>query len=111
MAKKATKLTKAMTRTDILADLAESTELTKKDVGRVIDGLADLIELHVNKRSVGTFTLPGLLKVKVVATPARKAKKNVPNPFRPGETMDVAARPAGRKVKILALKKLKDMAV
>ncbi len=110
MAKKATKLTKAMTRTEILADLAESTDLTKKDVGRVLDGLAEIIQRHVNKRSVGTFTLPGLLKVKVVATPARKAKKNVPNPFKPGETMDVAAKPAGRKVRILALKKLKDMA-
>ena len=104
------KLTKAMTRTEILADLAERTELSKKEVGLVLDGLGEIIEQHVKKRSVGTFTLPGLLKVKVVATPARKAKKNVPNPFKPGETMDVAARPAGRKVKVLALKKLKDMA-
>ncbi len=104
------KLTKPMTRTEILADLAERTELSKKEVGLVLDGLAEIIEQHVKKRSVGSFTLPGLLKVKVVATPARKAKKNVPNPFKPGETMDVAARPAGRKVKVLALKKLKDMA-
>ena len=110
MAKKATKLTKAMTKTEILADLAESTELSKQDINRVLEGLGDIIERHVGKRSVGNFTLPGLLKIKVVATPARKAQKGVPNPFRPGETMDVAARPAGRKVKILPLKKLKEMA-
>ena len=110
MAKKSAKLTKAMTRSEIVADLAEGTDLSKKQIGQVLDGLAEIIERHVKKRSVGMFTLPGLLKVKVVATPARKAQKGVPNPFRPGETMDVAARPAGRKVKILPLKKLKEMA-
>ena len=109
MAKKATKLEKAMTKSEILAEIAAATELPRKDVGRVLDQLAVLIERHIAKKSVGTFTLPGLLKVKVVQTPARPARKGVPNPFRPGETMDVAARPARRKVKVLPLKKLKAM--
>ena len=34
----------------------------------------------------------------------------VQNPFRPGETMDVKAKPASTSVKVLPLKKLKDMA-
>ena len=51
----------------------------------------------------------GLLRVKVVQSPARPARKGVPNPFRPGETMDVAAKPARRKVKALPLSKLKAM--
>jgi nucleoid DNA-binding protein len=109
MAKKATSLDKAMGKGEILAELAASTELSRKDVGRVLDALAALIERHIAKRSVGTFTLPGLLKVKVVQTPARPARKGVPNPFRPGETMDVAAKPARRKVKVLPLSKLKAM--
>ena len=109
MAKKTTRLDKAMGKGEILAELAASTELPKKDVGRVLDELAALIERHIAKRSVGTFTLPGLLKVKVVQTPARPARKGVPNPFRPGETMDVAAKPARRKVKVLPLSKLKAM--
>jgi len=109
MAKKATKLEKAMSKSEILAEIAAATELPRKDVGRVLDQLAVLIERHIAKKSVGTFTLPGLLKVKVVQTPARPARKGVPNPFRPGETMDVAARPARRKVKVLPLKKLKAM--
>ena len=109
MAKKTTKLDKAMGKGEILAELAASTELPKKDVGRVLDELAALIERHIAKRSVGTFTLPGLLRVKVVQTPARPARKGVPNPFRPGETMDVAAKPARRKVKVLPLSKLKAM--
>jgi nucleoid DNA-binding protein len=109
MAKKATRLDKAMGKGDILTALAASTELPKKDVGRVLDALAELIERHIAQRSVGMFTLPGLLKVKVVQTPARPARQGVPNPFRPGETMDVAAKPARRKVKVLPLSKLKAM--
>ena len=30
------------------------------------------------------ITLPGILNIKTVKKPARKAQKNVPNPFRPG---------------------------
>jgi nucleoid DNA-binding protein len=109
MAKKTTRLDKAMGKGEILAALAASTKLPKKAVGRVLDELAALIERHIAQRSVGMFTLPGLLKVKVVQTPARPARKGVPNPFRPGETMDVAAKPARRKVKVLPLSKLKAM--
>ena len=109
MAKKRTKIEKALSKSEILAELAERTELSRKDVGRVFDELAVLIEQHVGKRSVGTFTLPGLLKIKIVQRPARPARRGVPNPFRPGETMDVAAKPASRKVKVLPLTKLKSM--
>ena len=65
MAKK-TKLEKAMNKSEILAELAGSTQLSKRDVGRVLDALSAVIERHIAKRSVGTFALPGLLKVKVV---------------------------------------------
>lgn len=109
MAKKTTKLDKAMGKGELLAELAAGTELPKKDVARVLDALAALIEKHIAKQSVGMFTLPGLLRIKVVQSPARPARKGVPNPFRPGEIMDVAAKPARRKVKVLPLKKLKEM--
>ena len=109
MAKKPTKIEKAMGKGEILAELADRTELSKKQVGQVLEELSALIGRHIAQRSVGTFTLPGLLRVKVVQTPARPARKGVPNPFRPGETMDVAAKPARRKVKVLPLKRLKSM--
>ncbi|HEY0301956.1 MAG TPA: HU family DNA-binding protein [Rhizomicrobium sp.] len=109
MAKKSSKIEKAMTKSEILTELAERTELARKDVGRVLDELSTLIARHVAKQSVGAFALPGLLKIKVVQRPARPAKKGVPNPFKPGETMDVAAKPASRKVKVLPLAKLKGM--
>lgn len=98
------------TKTQIVSEIAESTQLSRGQVNSVLDELSDIIEGHIKKRAVGEFTLPGLLKIKTVKKPARKARKNVPNPFRPGETMDVAAKPASTTVKVLALKKLKEMA-
>ena len=107
--KKAAALKEAMSKTQLLAELAENTELTKAQVASVLEELGTIVERHITKRAVGTFTLPGLLKIQAVTKPARKAQKGVPNPFRPGETMDVAAKPASVKVKVIALKKLKDM--
>ncbi|RLU01510.1 HU family DNA-binding protein [Ketobacter sp.] len=108
--KKPVVVKEAMTKTQILNTIAENTELSRKQVQAVLDELSTLIEAHVKPRGVGTFTVPGLMKIKTIKKPAQKARKNVPNPFRPGETMDVAAKPASTRVKVLPLKKLKDMA-
>ena len=107
---KTTAVRATRTKTQLYAEIAENTGLAKKDVAAVFDELAVAVERHVKKGAVGQFTLPGLLKIKTGKKPARKAQKGVPNPFRPGETMDVAAKPASVQVKALALKKLKDMA-
>jgi len=107
-AKKLTPITERFTKTQIIAQLAEDTNLSKKDVTAVLDGLSDLIERHIKKRAVGDFTLPGLFKIKTVKKPARKARKGI-NPFT-GQETTFAARPASISVKISALKKLKDMA-
>ena len=104
------KLSEAMTKTQIFSDIAEKTALTRRQVSDVFGALESVIERHVCKGAVGVCTIPGLMKIKVNKKPARRARKNVPNPFRPGETMDVKAKPASTTVKILPLKKLKDMA-
>lgn len=49
------------------------------------------------------------LTIHLYKVPARKAEKGVPNPFKPGELMDRPAKPAYCKVKVRALKLLKDM--
>jgi nucleoid DNA-binding protein len=100
----------AYTKTQLYIHIAEETGLSRKDVAKVFDSLNDVIEGHVKSRGAGEFKVPGLMKVKVNKKPATKARKNVPNPFRPGEFMDVAAKPARKVVKILPLKALKDMA-
>lgn len=109
-ATKSAPIAEKYTKTQILADIAENTSLTRKQVSDVLDELAVVIERHLAKKGAGEFVLPGLLKIKAVKKPAKKARKNVPNPFKPGEFMDVAAKPASTSVKVLPLKRLKDMA-
>lgn len=99
-----------MTKTGILSEIATSTGLSRKQVGAVMDELESIIDRHIKKRGPGEFSLPGLLKIKTVKKPAQRARKGVPNPFKPGETMDVPAKPASVRVKVTPLKKLKEMA-
>jgi len=96
-----------MTKTALFANIAETTELSKKDVANVFDALADIINGHIKKGAIGSFTLPGLLKVKTIRKPATKKRKGV-NPFT-GEDTIFQAKPARTVVKVLPLKKMKDM--
>jgi nucleoid DNA-binding protein len=107
MAKTAAK--KPPTKTEIYASISESTGVAKKDVAAVFDALVDEISKALSKKGSQAFTIPGLCKIVVQHKPAQPAKKGVPNPFKPGELMDVAAKPAKNVVKVRALKKLKDM--
>lgn len=109
--RKAPAIQKKYTKTEILNEISQNTAVSKKEVAAVLEELGVLIERHVKKRAVGEFTLPGLLKIKSVARPARPARKNVPNPFRPGELMDIPRKAATIRVKVLPLKKLKEFAL
>ena len=64
----------------------------------------------LNASLVSPIAIPGLVKIEKKKVPARAAQKGVPNPFKPGELMDRPAKPAYSKVKVRALKLLKDMA-
>jgi len=110
-ARKSSAIQQKYTKTAILNEISENTDLTKKQISEVLDELSLIIERHLKKRAVGEFTLPGLLKIKSVSRPARPARKNVPNPFKPGEFMDIPKKPATTRVKILPLKKLKEFAL
>ncbi|MFO8024296.1 HU family DNA-binding protein [Thiohalophilus sp.] len=97
-----------MTKSALYATIAERTELQKKQVAAVFDELATIINGHVKRNGAGVFTLPGLLKIKVVRKPATKARKGI-NPFT-GEPTVFKAKPARNVVKAQPLKALKDMA-
>jgi nucleoid DNA-binding protein len=108
MAKAAPK--KPPTKTEIMSNIADATGLSKKEVAAVFEALQAEIKKSLGPRGSGAFAIPGLLKIEKKRVPARKAKKGVPNPFKPGELMDVPARPAYNKVRVRPLKNLKDMA-
>ena len=98
---------KTRTKSQVFGDLAETNELTRKQVSNIFDNLAGMIKKDLGKKGPGTFTVPGLMKIKVVRKPATKARKGT-NPFT-GEEMMFKAKPARNVVKVLALKGLKDM--
>ena len=97
-----------MNKTALYSAISDATEVSKKDVAKVFDALSDVINGHIRKNAAGTFTLPGLFKVKTVRKPATKARKGI-NPFTGEETV-FKAKPARTVVKVLPLKKVKDMA-
>jgi nucleoid DNA-binding protein len=109
VAKKLTTIKDKLSKTQILEQIAENTGLSRKQVAAVLDSLTDVIEAHVNKRSIGEFVLPGLLKISTLRKPAVKARKGI-NPFTKEEVM-FKAKPATTVVKVRPLKKLKDMAL
>ncbi len=98
---------KARTKSQVFGTLADDADLTRKQVGVLFDGLGSMIKHDLGKRGPGTFTVPGLMKIKVVRKPATKARKGI-NPFT-GQEMMFKAKPARNVVKVLALKSLKDM--
>jgi len=106
--KRITAIKEPMTKTAMMATIAEQTGLAKKDVAAVFESLSGIIEGHIKKNAAGTCTVPGLMKIKTIRKPAQKARKGI-NPFTGEETM-FKAKPARTVVKVLPLKKLKDMA-
>lgn len=105
--KKATAVKKAPTKSEILAHISDKTCLTRKEVSGVFEELEVLIKKNLGRRGPGVFTVPGLMKIKVVRKPATKSRKGI-NPFT-REEMVFKAKPARNVVKVLALKNLKEM--
>ena len=95
----------APTKSEILNAIAKDTKLSRKQVSSVFDSMNGVIKKSL--RSNGLFTMPGLLKLKVVKKPATKEREGT-NPFT-GEKMTFKAKPASKKVRALPLKALKSM--
>lgn len=101
---------KSPSKSEVLASISESTGVAKKEVSAVLEALAGEIKKALSSKGPGVFAVPGLVKIEKKKVPAKPARKGVPNPFKPGELMDVAAKPASTKIKVRALKQLKAMA-
>jgi nucleoid DNA-binding protein len=109
VAKKATAaITTKLSKSQIYAEVAETTGLNRKQVASVLEELESLISRSVGKKGVGEFTVPGLLKITTVKKPATKARKGV-SPFT-GEEITFKAKPARTLIKVRPLKKLKTFA-
>jgi hypothetical protein len=98
----------AFNKTSLITHLAELAAVEVKAVKAVVASLEATILASVHKKGLGSFTLPGLLKVNVINVPAKKKRTGI-DPFTKQERV-FAAKPASVKIKTRALKKLKDAA-
>ena len=94
----------AFNKTGLINHLAEMAAAEVKTVKAVFASLEATIMASLNKKGLGSFTLPGLLKVNVVNVPAKKKRVGI-DPFTKVERT-FAAKPASVKIKTRALKKL-----
>ncbi len=90
------KVAKALTKSQIVAKLADETALTKKQISAVLDAQSKL----AYKNAKNGFTLPGLGKLVLVARKARMGR----NP-KTGEQIKIAAK---KVVKFRVAKAAKD---
>ena len=89
-------MAKALTKSQIAAEIATKTGVTKKAAGEILQSLVDL----AYKNAKNTFTLPGLGKLVLVNRKARMGR----NPAT-GEAIKIAAK---RVVKFRVAKAAKD---
>lgn len=99
-----------LTKSALLTQIAENTELSRKQVSAVLAELEGAMLGSVHPSGHGEFIYPGLFKVALRKVPARKAGTMIRNPAT-GEMVKAAAKPASVRVKIRPLAKLKAAAI
>ncbi len=97
---------KALTKAQLKQRIADETGLSAKQVASVMDKIAETCMSELNRKGVGVFTIPGLVKVRKVFKPATKEKQGT-NPLTK-QPMTIKAKPARNVVRVRALKALKD---
>ncbi|AJW46891.1 MULTISPECIES: HU family DNA-binding protein [Ralstonia] len=102
-------LKNTFTKASLVSHLAEQAAVDAKSVKAVLQHLEHTILGALHKKGAGEFTLPGLFKVTSVKVPATKRRFGK-NPFT-GLEQWFEAKPATVRVKVRALKKVKDAAV
>ena len=97
---------KRLTKAQVISEIAEYSELDKKSVSRVFEGLTELVKKELKKQN-GEFVIPDLIKLKTVRKPATKDRPGI-NPFTK-QPIIIKGKPASKKIRATALKALKDL--
>lgn len=99
----------SFTKASLITHLVQDTGLEPKVVKAVMGSLENTVLASINKKGLGEFTLPGLLKISTQKVAAKKRRFGK-DPFT-GEERWFDAKPATVRIKARALKKLKDAAL
>ncbi|SPB17797.1 DNA-binding protein BpH [Caballeronia novacaledonica] len=96
------------TKASLVTHVAAQAGVEPKQAKAILAALEDTILGSVHKKGLGEFTLSGLLKINVQKVEAKKRRFGK-DPFT-GEERWFDAKPATVRLKVRALKKLKDAA-
>jgi nucleoid DNA-binding protein len=106
-AAKPAKSAKAITKSEIYAEVAASADISKAQVKAVFEALHELVVKQLSKKTA-KIILPGLLRLTAKKTKAQKGGQTKPDPFNPGKTFITKDKPAGVKVKAFPVKALNE---
>lgn len=98
---------KALTKSAFLAELAEKTELSKKQVDGVLDALVELVKKELSGKGAGKVVIPGLARMTVTKVKAVKGGVEKKNPLT-GAMYITKDKPAYNKVRLSPIKALKE---
>lgn len=96
---------KSINKSELFAQLAEHTEMSKGDVKKFYEALTEVILKNLGKKGPGALTLPGLFKLTTVRKGPVKGGQDVLNRFT-GQMVKTKDKPASIKVKARSLKQL-----
>ena len=97
-------MSKPMTKSELISQIAERSELRKTEVKGVIEALAAVGYKELKKN--GSFLVPGFAKFVVIKRPATKARKGI-NPFTKEPTV-FKAKPARKIIRARPVKAAND---
>jgi DNA-binding protein HU-beta len=97
-------MSKPMTKSELINQIAERSELKKGEVKSVMEALADVGYKELKKNS--SFVVPGFAKFVVIKKPATKERKGI-NPFTKEPTI-FKAKPARKIIRARPVKAAKD---
>jgi DNA-binding protein HU-beta len=97
-------MSKPMTKSELIGQIAEHSELKRSDVKGVMETLATIGYKELKKN--GSFLVPGFAKFVVIKKPATKERAGI-NPFTKEPTV-FKARPARKIIRARPVKAAKD---
>jgi len=100
-------INKKLTKAQLVNEFAEKSVLSKREIQTVLDELVNILKRELGSRGPGEFVLPGVVKFKVRTIAARRERKGI-DPFT-GEERIFKSKPASKRIRVSALKKLKDL--
>lgn len=98
---------KAMTKSAFVGQIAEKTELTKKQVESVLDEIVETVKSQLGPKGPGKLVIPGLARASVSKVKAVKGGEKKINPLT-GQEYVTKDRPAHNKVNMRPIKALKE---